>query len=209
MRIKLNENPNTKVKRALFGDTQNKILSFAILSAENPCAKTLTPQENNKRTADFKDRARRMNIRYIPIEGKFEGEIEHSFMLLNLSLKDAKYFAGKYQQKSFFYGKTKTVFEGDDRHTTSQIGYYETVDPEVKEREYRLIEVSDRVENREDADDFFSRHGDFKYSITMDIFESLDVIKDMDSMLESLDDSYTARQRSMSRYFGYNGKLKR
>ena len=82
MKLYIQENPNSKVKQALFGDTSGKIRTFAVLSAENPMGMKNSASENNKNTTELKQKLKELGIQYVPIEGKY-GNIEHSFMLFN------------------------------------------------------------------------------------------------------------------------------
>lgn len=198
----LNENSNTRVKGALFGDASGKIKTWAILTPENPLGKLLTPQENNKRLKSFKSALKKLNLTYTPIEGSYGGDKEHSFIVFNLRLKDATYLASTYQQESFFYGKTKSPV-GDRRDTAAEITYYETSDGGDT---YSEIETSRDIETLNDAEDFFSRHGDFQFKINMKIFgEGFPDIVDEDSFLESFNESLTSRSASVKRWHAYNG----
>lgn len=209
MKIKrLNENSNTRLKKALFGDASGKIKTFAVMTPENPDAKTIPAEKNNKLLALFKVYLKQMHIQYIPIEGSF-GAKEHSFMLFNLSLEDAKFLAKKFGQLSFFYGNTKTVEEtSKERNTLSDIGYYEK-----RKDKYELIDTVNKVVDATDFEDFFSRHGNFKYNFDLDYFkeslENIKDIKDTKSLKESLDDSYTLKHRFHCRALAYNGKKAR
>lgn len=188
---KLNEKKSTRVKNVLYGDVTGKIKTFAILTAENPMAKEFTNEENNKRTDSLKNDMRKMGVQYIPIQGFF-GRKEHSFILPNVALKDAKYLSNKYEQLSFFFGKVHTEY--------SEIEYWEK--PDV-DSEYNLIETSDRVDNAKDFDDYFSRFHNFKYSIYMKIFnESID-IKNPTYIDRAIDESLTLHGRADARHLAY------
>ena len=198
----LNENSSTRVKSALFGDVTGKIKTWAIITPENPLGKEATPQENNKRIDNFKYALKKLNLTYTRIEGRYGGNNEHSFMVFNLRLRDAIYLAKTYQQESFFFGKTKSP-EGDSRNTASEISYYETVDGG---KTYSEVETSSDIETVNDAQDFFSRHGDFQFNINMKIFgEGLPDIVDENSFLESFNESLTSRSSSVKRWHAYNG----
>ena len=206
VRYPINANSNTRVKKALFGDITGKIKTFAILSPENPMGMKISSAENNKRIKQLKQYLKEMNIQYIPIEGSY-GSIEHSFLLINLALSDAEFLAKKFEQESFFYGKTTEVdVESDDRHTASTFGYYEISDGKT----YRLLEESNKIENMQDAEDFFSRHGDYKWSIIMDIFSSTyDNLKEITSdsdMDKCLQENRTLHSRMKHRAYAYHTK---
>ena len=192
----LKENSSTRLKKALFGDITGKISTFALLTAENPLGKEISAEENNKRTKRLKEYCKKLGIQYVPVEGSF-GNIEHSLMLFNLAQKDAEFLAKKFGQLSFFFGKTANVIGTEDRNTSSTIAYYATDDGG---KTYVLKEKSDRIKDEKDAEDFFSRHGDFKFSINMDIFnEEFVPMKDE----RSIDDSLTVKGRAIYRGMKY------
>lgn len=192
----LKENSSTRLKKALFGDVTGKISTFALLTAENPLGKEISAEENNKRTKRLKVYCKKLGIQYVPVEGSF-GNIKHSLMLFNLAQKDAEFLAKSFDQLSFFFGKTANVIGTEDRNTSSTIAYYATDD---SGKTYVLKEKSDRIEDKKDAEDFFSRHGDFKFSINMDIFnEEFVPIKDE----RSIDDSLTVKGRAIYRGMKY------
>lgn len=229
-----------EVKRALFGDYRHKIKTFGIMTAENPMGNELTPEENNKRTEELKNYCSKIHCQYIPIKGYFDvggtkvsdknygdnkygksnRRPEHSFLIINITLNELKYLCDKFEQLSFFFGENywginpnnevdSDTINSTDRHTSSALSYYEKKNINS---EYKLIETSRKIENAKDFDNFFSRHGNFDYSIYMKIFnESYDSIKevlDYDCLEEALDETKTDRHRVMRRAFAYNGKLK-
>lgn len=113
-------------------------------------------------------------------------------MLFNLAQKDAEFLAKKFGQLSFFFGKTANVVDTKDRHTASTLMYYATNDDG---KTYELVEISDKINNEKDAEDFFSRHGDFKFSIDMDVFKESIQLKDK----RSLDETLTLKGRAFYR----------
>lgn len=157
------ENKATRLKRALYGDATGKIKTFAILTAENPSAKQYSAEENNKRTERLKQLFKQSGIQYISIQG-FYGRKEHSFICFNLTLDEAKrlcylnYDAPLDEwQESFFYGKVN--------EDGVEISYYH-----LNNDKYELVETSDKVDNANDFDNFFSRYHEFKFSIWMKVF---------------------------------------
>ena len=204
MKLKIEENTSTRVKKSLFGDVTKKIKTFAILTAENPMGKELSAADNNKNIEELKRLLKRMSIQYIPIEGHFGNNKEHSFLLVNLSLNDTKKLANTFKQLSFFYGVTKPVAINGDRHTASNITYYET---NSINDEYEAKDTSEDIVNAKDFKDYYSRYGDFKFAINMDIFnEDLLEIVDLDKMEKGLNDEYTSFYRSRFRHQAYGGK---
>ncbi len=121
MKFKLTEND---VKRAIYGDYRKKIFTFATFSAENPMAVPFPPTFNNKRTESLKREFSFLGLQYKPLLGKFDvlsdphitqnyGDTrydkdniraEHSFIVYNININQAKALCKKYGQKSFFFG---------------------------------------------------------------------------------------------------------
>lgn len=197
MRV-IRENSSTRLKSALFGDVTGKIRTFGIITPENPMSKETSSEENNKFHVAFKKLIGQMHIQYIKQLGSF-GNKEHSYVLVNVSLKDMVYLGNKFHQQSFFFGKVT--------QDGSEISYYER---SGEDSDYKLIETSKKVINAKDFDDFFSHHGDFKYSIDLDYFKegfnSMPNVVDEEALDEALDDSYTMKYRIGRRALAYNGK---
>lgn len=153
------ENKGTRVKSALFGDTSGKIKTFAVLSAENPMDMKNTAFENNKNTNELRQKLKDMGLQYVLIEGKY-GNVEHSFMIFNITRDDAQYLAEWFEQESFFYWINTSP---------ATLIYYE-ISKSYPSR-YKKIEENNKISNESDADDFFSRHGDFKFKFDTDYFK--------------------------------------
>ena len=192
MKLRINENPNSRVKQALFGDNSGKIRTFAVLSAENPTGMKNSAAENNKNTAELKSKLKELGVQYVPIEGKY-GNIEHSFMLFNIAREDAQYLAEWFEQESFFFGINGSP---------ATLIYYETSESDPSK--YRKVEESKNITNESDADDFFSRHGDFKFKFDLDYFkESVRVIASKiineDALEKSIQENRTMKSRFIHR----------
>lgn len=177
-----------KVQRSLYGDPTGKIRTFAIMSPENPIG-AIGNNDNLNWAEDyvkylrdsykydpkkFESQGRKAieaiirktgdaglrigGYKYIPISGYY-GEREHSMIIFNLSLRDAKMLAHDYGQESFFFGN---VFP-----TYSDIAYFKT---ENHCHTYELVEVSRTVTNETDANQYFSKFGT-KFRINMKAFD--------------------------------------
>lgn len=163
MKLNINEIPSKEVKNALLGDTTGKIKTFAILSAENPMDIPLNMTENKERIDKFKSYMINLGLQYIKITGMYNHK-ENSFVIYNISYNDALFLASKFAQKSFFFAKNDFP---------AVITYYETsfklkAKDDIKtlivpKNTYREIETSREIVNKKDANNFFSRYGDFKY----------------------------------------------
>lgn len=192
MKLRISENPNSRVKQALFGDSSGKIRTFAVLSAENPMGMKNSAAENNKNTAELKSKLKELGVQYVPIEGKY-GSIEHSFMLFNIAREDAQYLAEWFEQESFFFGINSSP---------ATLIYYETSESDPSK--YRKVEESKNITNESDADDFFSRYGDFKFKFDLDYFkESVRVIASKiineDALEKAIQENRTMRSRFIHR----------
>ena len=233
-------NESGEIKRALYGDYKHKIKTFAIMSPENPMGVASSPMDNNKSVSDFKSICRTMNIQILPINGMFNvGErnkfsnikygdnkygkhkairYEHSFILINCTLEEAKGLAETFRQMSFFLGinfwgtKVKSAENVTDdittEHTASELRYYDRL---KEDDDFRLAETSRKILNAKDFDNFFSKHKDFKYSIYLKLFnecydEIYDVLDDR-CLVEALSENRTSWRRSTCRYYAYNGTL--
>lgn len=205
--LSLEENSNRyrKLKRSLFGDPSGKIKTFAIISPENPLGWEDSTEEEfkaqfQKWTQDPRkynaEKLKQMKVtellhviqvtgeaalkyggfNYVPLKGHY-GDLEHSFLILNLSLEDAKVIARSYGQISFFFGEVSTQ--------ESLIYYYKTSNACVT---YKLIEASKTVTYEDEAEDFFSKFG-LKFRINMREFgDQVPEIINQKSFEESFDD---------------------
>lgn len=203
-------------QRALFGDPSGRIKTFAIVSPENPIGAlgsededfranflkyVENPNEYNKERLDnlkrelvskqiqkTGDTALKYGaFRYIPLKGHY-GDSERSFMIFNLTLKDAKTIARDYGQESFFFAN---VFPDH-----SDIGYFLT-DNHCKT--YELKEISRTITDETDADDFFSKFGS-KFRINMKEFgDEIPEVTDPSSFDESFNDDISFMSRASSR----------
>ena len=177
-----------KVQRSLYGDPTGKIRTFAIMSPENPVGALGEEDDANwaenyvkylpdsykydpkkfeeqgrkaieERIKKTGDTCLRMSgHKYIPMSGIY-GKPEHSMMLFNLSLRDAKMLAHDYGQESFFFGN---VFS-----TYSDIAYFKTKN---RCHTYELIEVSRTVTDGDIKNKLYSKFGT-TFKINMKEFE--------------------------------------
>lgn len=203
-------------QRALFGDPSGRIKTFAIVSPENPIGAlgsededfranflkyVENPNEYNKERLDnlkkelvakqiqkTGDTALKQGaFRYVPLKGHY-GESERSFIIFNLTLKDAKTVARDYGQESFFFAN---VFPDH-----SDIGYFLT-DNHCKT--YELKEISRTITDETDADDFFSKFGS-KFRINMKEFgDELPEITNPSAFEESFSEDISFMSRASSR----------
>lgn len=192
----LDENSSTRVKSALF-NRGNKSETFALLTAENPMGETLSAQDNNVHMGNLRADLRLLGFQYIKVVGAY-GTIEHSIMVVNIPFADAEILAGNYLQESFIFGDENGI-------------HYYKVDKDLYKNQgkikYNLIETSNKIDTKKDADDYFSRHGNFKFSIHYDMFnESVSLPISEEEFALSMDNSKTVKCRRLHRALAYKEK---
>ena len=130
---------NEKFKDELVG-ANPYVHSVVILTAENPIAHRLSATDNNTRLSKLKaylnTKAKHEHIIFKDMIGKF-GNIEHSFMISNITLDEAKHIAAEYKQTSFIFGKKlndKMIFE----YFTIDLDEYNNI-PESQRKDKEII----------------------------------------------------------------------
>lgn len=161
-----------------FLGVNNKVKTFGIITAENPMGMKIGSQENVKRNNMLTSFLRSKQYMYYPVRGKY-GNIEHPFMVYNVSLEDMKTIGRTFDQESFIYAEidnnqgrphVKFSFYKKDFSENTNIDNGKRLKP--SQREYRFIESKDvyvRI-NTESDDDFTAIGRNFKFSIPFDIF---------------------------------------
>ena len=220
------ESRESKVKRLFKAPSQSRIRTFAILSPENPDGQEASKEENAKNTDNLKkqlsyikpERIERSlesgGFSYYKVKGRYNGIIEHSFLIFNLSLEDAKGLGALYRQQSFIYGKNengKLVFEI-------------WANKSLKGYSYRVCDRRDLWYQEEDEDDLEKGYTqisrDFKIRIPFDQFawsaedleERLVALAnkhyDVDRLLEeTITDRFCAREKYYRRFTLYKMKI--
>jgi hypothetical protein len=96
------------------------IHTFGIISVDNPQGIAVSPEENNKKQAEFKQILSHAGYGYIQHKGKY-GEFEKAFFIMNIRIADLLKWKSKFDQDSVIFGKVdqnehKVVFKliGDD-----------------------------------------------------------------------------------------------
>ena len=172
-----------RLKRALFGDPSGKLRTFAIISPDNPIgvygeqdwkdipeAERVKFNKDNRKelqqTLSKEDAKKRDGNKamgyggfdYIKIKGSY-GEKETSYLILNLTLDDAKVVARNYGQESFFFANVSR----DPNKEPSTLAYYKTYN---QCKSYKLVEITNTITDESQANDFFSKYG-MKFRINM------------------------------------------
>jgi hypothetical protein len=161
----LKENPNTRLKSALFGN-DDKIVSFAIGTPENPMGEDVDDETNNKLRKKFEILLKRMREEYkelnsqsyIKTKGKY-GNTEHSYFIINPNLDEMKDLFKLFNQKS-------SIFAIRNDSGDMEFQYWER----NENSDFVLRDRSRNIETMEDFEDFFTSLHDFKFNINFDIF---------------------------------------
>lgn len=146
----------------------NVVKCFAVLTAENPNSQKQDAKLNKKDNAQLFD-ALKTQYTIIPTQGKF-GNVENSFVVMNIDVDTAKFFCGKYEQTSFIFSKidenSQLVSEYWEKQDTSA-DYDKVLNP------YVLKDTCNDWVDMSGADDYYTIVGKrFKFSIPFSIFES-------------------------------------
>ena len=213
MRRLYSENKLTRLKKALSG-ADSSVLTFAIGTPENPMKKASTSKDNEVYRREFENILRQNYIQFIRVSGRY-GNVEHSYFLLNPSLKWCKWIFGeRFAQESFIFGENK---EGN---VTFSLYLHESVDKPMK-----LVDTSPFYEPSRKSD-FITRFRDFRFNIPFSYFESgvSSTLRDFNRFMEKAsvsreeyleglsglisDDTRTLRSEWMNRHLIYHGVVR-
>ncbi len=95
-------------------DLKNK--DYTVMTAENPGAKTLSPEENAKRNQDLEAELKRMGVDYTKVVGRYGGTPENSFVIHDISREDALQLGKKFGQESVLRSKEGLVYQDGSVH---------------------------------------------------------------------------------------------
>ncbi len=151
----------------------NAIKTFAVFTAENPDSQDAGRARNRRFNKSLIGDLKNGGYIVVPAKGKF-GNLEHSFMVLNIDLGTCKYLCGKYQQTSFVYHvleNGRVLSQYWEKADTNAPYHPESNDYVKKDSEVKYVDESD-------ADDFYTSVGsnlgkEFKYSIPFSIFNEM------------------------------------
>lgn len=182
----------------------NLVKCFAVLTAENP--------DSTKHTASFNQKAndklfKELKTQYtiIPSQGKF-GNVENSFLVINITQAQASYFCGKNEQTSFVYcyidENGQLISEYWEKENT-ELPYHKKTNP------YVLKDTSNDWVDMSGADDYYTIVGNkFKFSIPFSIFESVANCLDKKLVEVSDKDKYIKWIMEGVGYGGYYNRVK-
>ena len=145
------------------GKQMDNIGTFGIITAENPDSTQVSTSEDRKLNNEIKKRLKLGYYIYVPIDGHFKGNVEHSFLLFNIQLKTLIGLAKEFSQSSFFYCYPVEGGIMNEYWEKNETGHYE------------LINKTTAWENEKDAtDDYTIVGGDFKYTMDPSVLSKVD-----------------------------------
>lgn len=180
----LNEGEYSKSMIAMRG-LRDKIETMAFLSPENPCGEPLSAEENAKRYRRLIRLLKDGFYGYRKIKGKY-GVEENSFMIYNISKKDAIELGEKFEQESILFGQkmgNQMLFQVIKSFNCSG---NDVVGDVVGERKVFL--TLDK-----DSDDFFSEVGGRKFRIPFYDAEYEDAEWDGGAIVKKLSEEVDSR----------------
>lgn len=156
---------NLEAEKMLTNPSESNLKTIAVFTAENPDS-TPTPKINKKVNRALSQELKNARYVVIPARGKFDN-LEHSFAVLNISLEAAMAYCGKYQQTSFVFSVN------NNGELISE--YWEKADPtqpyDESENPYVKKDSEPSLLRMDDADNYYTQIGGFKFSIPFSIFE--------------------------------------
>ncbi len=177
---------STKFKQTLFGGRKN-IFTLCIASAENPGNVTLSAEENKARNDKLISELKRFKLAYYPVNGRYGGPDEHSFLIPNISLDLCKYLFGKekFDQETFIFGivddseNPSKELEDKKVQQNTRINFYVYKQDDkgnfyVNDEETKIID--------DDNAEYFTIFKKFKFSIPFKTF--LEGVEEISSLLE-------------------------
>ena len=191
LRKHINETSRRQKAIKNFLGVNSKLRTFGIITAENPMGKGLPKQDNAERNAILINLLKSRQYIFCPVKGKY-GNVEHSFMIYNVSLQDLKEIGNGFGQQSFIYaeidrskGQPHVLFHYFQRRNPRGDYHYE----ETKDV-YTPIDS--------EAGDFFTAIGrNFKFSIPFDIFN--EAVQKYDDFINERCEKHEAYKASCDR----------
>lgn len=115
-KIVLNETSLKAKAIRLFKDPEkSRIKTFAILTGENSDIKKLSSEKNKEQNQKLKDELKKLHpvdktidsiqYPYYKVVGHYGENVEHSFLIFNITFDDAHYIAATSHQESFIFGR--------------------------------------------------------------------------------------------------------
>jgi hypothetical protein len=172
-----------KFAKSMFKDETNFKLfrTLGIVTAEN----------------EFKKELKRNHLQYIPIKEKFAGNEENTILIINPSIDIMKYFAGKFEQTSFFFCLN------DGKDTIAE--YWEKTDTttkyDKKSNDYKKINLTNVfIQLDKNADEYTIIGDDFKFLIDASVFSSVH-----ESIENNLNKYFSINEQEYALFISTNG----
>lgn len=169
---------------------------------------------NKKKAKELSTILKQNHLKFVPVQGKFGGAIENSYMVFNISFEQAKKLSGKYEQTSFFY-----CYPDDKGNVISEYWEkeYDTKPYSSTKNDYICKEKSTAWTklSKDTKDNYSVIGGDFKYTIGLKLFESVndDIVNNAKEIYEkhnynSVDEVITESYTKIGQKYGlFRSKL--
>lgn len=157
-----------KAKKAFLGQMKN-IRNFAIITPENPMGVASTSTENSALCEKFENSLKSGHYLFYKVRGKFNGNLEHSYMVFNVQLEQVKKWAceSEFNQQSFFFCESQ--YDEVNRKTGVKFNYWSR--KPGKKNAFELIESTLEWIDFTNMDSEFTAIGrNFKFSIPLQCF---------------------------------------
>lgn len=188
-----------KFAKSMFKDeTKFKLFrTLGIVTAENPDSQQMEKKVNNILMNEFKKELKRNHLQYIPIKEKFAGNEENAMLIINPSIDIMKYFAGKFEQTSFFFCLN------DGKGTIAE--YWEKTDTtakyDKKSNDYKKINSTNIfIQLDKNADEYTIIGDDFKFLIDASVFSSVH-----ESIENNLNKYFSINEQEHALFISTNG----
>jgi hypothetical protein len=136
------------------------IVTFGIITAENPMAQPTSPEENKRRNENMKDKLHSMRLGFRQQTGKY-GNIEKPFLIPNIRKSELIELAIEFGQESVIFGEVpkfgESVYEYIETKDNKNI---ETLKPE----DYKVATETKIYYRKEGAGDFYTEIKGKKFS---------------------------------------------
>ena len=156
---KFNEKSPKIVKDVLYG-IHKYAKTFGIMIAENPMGEKIASSKNKEHNKEFHSLLSRGRYQFVKIKGSY-GNMENPALIINIPLKELKYYGDQYVQESVIFGKINDYrdvsFKYWDRNNATS--------PLKKKDSINHIDVL------KDPKDFYSAIKNWKFNIPFPVFE--------------------------------------
>ena len=145
---------------------------FGIVSSENTNSIEVPRQINKKLTKTFAKSLSNAHYAFVKQRGHFGGNNELSYFIFNIKLDTLKYYAGLYEQTSFFY-----CYLEDGKVISEYCQKAHNGEPyDEKTNPYVMLEKTDNWVDASNEDQYSIIGNRFKYTIPLKIFENVNNI---------------------------------